>query len=169
MPNFIKSNPLRNHPGSVPVHCRHVFSLTQRKHTPPFPVGWVGGGFMSCQRENIDLSNRLAHLLSKRVGVTGVLPESQDPPPQLRKPYPFPDTIETPFQTKVQPYNSCRQTIYSHLPSQLTLVLLNPDIPYLCKQCRARSVGFQLIWIGTVCHSVCQIMYQQSESRNLTG
>ena len=24
----------------------------------------------------------------------------------------------------------------------LTLVLLNPDIPYLCKQCRSRSVGF---------------------------
>ena len=40
----------------------------------------------------------------------------------------------------------------------LTLVLLNPDIPCLCKQCRARSVGFwrsQLIWICTVCHSLC--------------
>ena len=24
----------------------------------------------------------------------------------------------------------------------LTLVLLNPDIPFLCKQCRSRSVGF---------------------------
>ena len=39
----------------------------------------------------------------------------------------------------------------------LTLVLLNPDIPCLCKQCRTRSVGFwrsQLIWICTVCHSV---------------
>ena len=37
----------------------------------------------------------------------------------------------------------------------LTLVLLNPDIPFLCKQCRSRSVGFwrsQLIWICTVCH-----------------
>ena len=36
-----------------------------------------------------------------------------------------------------------------------TLVLLNPDIPYLCKQCRSRSVGFsrsQLNWICTVCH-----------------
>ena len=34
-----------------------------------------------------------------------------------------------------------------------TLVLLNPDIPCLCKQCRSRSVGFwrsQLIWICTV-------------------
>ena len=43
----------------------------------------------------------------------------------------------------------------------LTLVLLNPDIPCLCKQCRSRSVGFwrcQLIWICTVCHSVCEIM-----------
>ena len=38
---------------------------------------------------------------------------------------------------------------------ELTLVLLNPDIPCLCKQCRFRSVGFwrsQLIWICTVCH-----------------
>ena len=37
----------------------------------------------------------------------------------------------------------------------LTLVLLNPNIPCLCKQCRSRSVGFfrsQLIWICTVCH-----------------
>ena len=39
--------------------------------------------------------------------------------------------------------------------SYLTLVLLNPDIPCLCKQCSSRSVGFwrsQLIWICTVCH-----------------
>ena len=37
----------------------------------------------------------------------------------------------------------------------LTLVLLNPDIPCLCKQCRSRSVGFwrsKLILICTVCH-----------------
>ena len=37
----------------------------------------------------------------------------------------------------------------------LTLVLLNPDIHCLCKQCRSRSVGFwrsQLIWIYIVCH-----------------
>ena len=36
-----------------------------------------------------------------------------------------------------------------------TLVLLNPDMSCLCKQCRSRSVGFsrsQLIWICTVCH-----------------
>ena len=34
-------------------------------------------------------------------------------------------------------------------------------IPCLCKQCRARSVGFwrsQLIWICTVCHSVCEFI-----------
>ena len=36
---------------------------------------------------------------------------------------------------------------------RLTLVLLNPDIPCLCKQCRSWSVGLsQLIWICTVCH-----------------
>ena len=37
----------------------------------------------------------------------------------------------------------------------LTLVLLNPDIPCICKQYRSRSVDFwrsQLIWIYTVCH-----------------
>ena len=39
----------------------------------------------------------------------------------------------------------------------LTLVLLNPDIPCLCKQFRSRSVG-QLIWIYTVCHSVCEFV-----------
>ena len=39
--------------------------------------------------------------------------------------------------------------------SALTLVLLSPDIPWPCKQCRSRSAGFwrsQLIWICTVCH-----------------
>ena len=45
--------------------------------------------------------------------------------------------------------------ILSGVDTHLILVLLNPDIPCLCKQCRARSVGFwrsQLIWICTVCH-----------------
>ena len=43
----------------------------------------------------------------------------------------------------------------------LTLVLLNPGMPCLCKQCRSRSVGFfrsQLTWICTVCHSVCEFI-----------
>ena len=43
----------------------------------------------------------------------------------------------------------------------LTLVLLNQDIPCFCKQCRSKSVGFwrsQLIWICTVCHSVCEFV-----------
>ena len=47
--------------------------------------------------------------------------------------------------------------------SILTLVLLNPDIPWLCKQCRSRSVGFfwtQLIWICTVCHYLCEFIEQ---------
>ena len=38
--------------------------------------------------------------------------------------------------------------------SDLNLVLLNQDIPCLCKQCRSRSAGFfrsQLDWICTVC------------------
>ena len=41
------------------------------------------------------------------------------------------------------------------------LVLLNLDIPCLCKQCISRSVGFwriQLILICTVCHSVYEFM-----------
>ena len=41
------------------------------------------------------------------------------------------------------------------LHTLLTLVLLNPDMSCLCKQCRSRSVGFfrsQTIWIYTVCH-----------------
>ena len=43
----------------------------------------------------------------------------------------------------------------------LSLVLLNPDISCICKQCSSRSVGFwrsQLIWICTVCHSVCEFI-----------
>ena len=31
---------------------------------------------------------------------------------------------------------------YSYYTFMLTLVLLNPDIPSFCKQCRSRSVGF---------------------------
>ena len=44
---------------------------------------------------------------------------------------------------------------------KFTLILLTSDIPCLCKQCRARSVGFwrrQLIWICTVCHSVFEFI-----------
>ena len=40
-------------------------------------------------------------------------------------------------------------------------VLLNPERPCYCKQCRSRSVGFwrsQLIWTCTVCHSVYELM-----------
>ena len=43
----------------------------------------------------------------------------------------------------------------------MMLVLLNPDISCLCKQCRSRSVGFwrsQLNWICTVCHEVCEFI-----------
>ena len=39
----------------------------------------------------------------------------------------------------------------------LTLVLLNPDVPCLCKQCRSRSVGFWRL-ICTVCHSLCEFI-----------
>ena len=45
--------------------------------------------------------------------------------------------------------------------SVLTLVLPNPDIPCLCKQCRSRSSDFwrsQLIWICIVCHSLCEFI-----------
>ena len=41
------------------------------------------------------------------------------------------------------------------------IVLLNPDTPCLCKQCKSRSVGFwwsQLIWICTICHLVCEFI-----------
>ena len=41
----------------------------------------------------------------------------------------------------------------SSLLLMLTLVLLNQDIPCLCKLCRSRSVGF-----FTVCHSVCEFI-----------
>ena len=52
-----------------------------------------------------------------------------------------------------------QHTLYQYI--FLTLVLLNPDISCLCKQWRSRSVGFwrsQMIWICTVCHSVCEFI-----------
>ena len=52
-------------------------------------------------------------------------------------------------------------TIYVSVEKISTLVLLNPDMSCLCKQCRSRSVGFwrsQLIWISTVCHLVCEFV-----------
>ena len=54
----------------------------------------------------------------------------------------------------------CMPTYYVFM-EKLTLVLLSPDILYICKQCRSRSVGFwrsQLIWICTVCHQVCEFI-----------
>ena len=47
-----------------------------------------------------------------------------------------------------------RQTHSAENVHFLTLILLNPDMSCLCKQCRSRSVGFwrsQLIWICTIC------------------
>ena len=57
-------------------------------------------------------------------------------------------------------YNTGILNKYSNI---LTPVLLNPDIPFLCKQCSSKSVGFwrfrsQLIWICTVCHEVCEFI-----------
>ena len=47
-----------------------------------------------------------------------------------------------------------------HYTKPLTIVLLNPDMPYLCKHYRSRSTGFwsQLIWICTICHWVCEFI-----------
>ena len=51
--------------------------------------------------------------------------------------------------------------------SELTLVLLNPDISCFCKQCRSRSVGF---WFGSALFAFKYVnLYQQSGSSNLTG
>ena len=54
---------------------------------------------------------------------------------------------------------------------RLTLVLLNPDIPCLCKRCRSRSVGF-CSWSGSE-SALFAIKYmnllQQLESSNLIG
>ena len=54
-----------------------------------------------------------------------------------------------------------KMPFYLPLHVILTLVLLNLGIPCLCKQCRSKSVSFwrsQLIWICTVCHSVCEFI-----------
>ena len=59
----------------------------------------------------------------------------------------------------------------------LTLVLLNPDISYLYKQCRSRSVGFwrsqlseEAIWSGSALFAIKYvILYQQPRSSNLIG
>ena len=51
-------------------------------------------------------------------------------------------------------YLTCNHT-------SLILVLLNPDVPCLCKQWRSGSIGFwrsPLIWICTACHSVCEFI-----------
>ena len=51
------------------------------------------------------------------------------------------------------PIKGC--TSYIKVQLYLTLILLNLELPCLCKQCRSRSVGFwrsQLIWICIVCH-----------------
>ena len=43
----------------------------------------------------------------------------------------------------------------------VALVLLYPGMPFLCKKFGSRSVGFkrsQLIWICTVCHSICEFL-----------
>ena len=42
-----------------------------------------------------------------------------------------------------------------YLHCALTFVLLNPDIPYICKQCRSRSVGFwKANWSGSALFAI---------------
>ena len=72
------------------------------------------------------------------------------------------------FSTSLCSYFQEHYVLKSFYNNLLNLILLNPDMHCLCKQCRSRSFGVwrnQLIWIGTVYHSV----YQQSGSSNLTG
>ena len=47
----------------------------------------------------------------------------------------------------------------SGLVESLTLVLLNPDMPCLCKQCRSREVGF---WRNALFAIKYENLYQQS-------
>ena len=54
-----------------------------------------------------------------------------------------------------------QRSIQIYIEPILTIVLLNPHMPCLSKQCRSRSVGFlrsQLIWICTVYHSICELV-----------
>ena len=46
------------------------------------------------------------------------------------------------FDSKTGHFYPNSDQITKQLERSLTLVLLSPDIPYLCKQCRFRSVGF---------------------------
>ena len=71
------------------------------------------------------------------------------------------DDIEKDFNLMVKnakTFNEPKSLIFKVIVTKsniLTLVLMNPDMSCLCKQCRSRSVGFwrsQLIWICTVCH-----------------
>ena len=63
--------------------------------------------------------------------------------------FPFVQPVPTLLPNSEHQSKSCQY----QFQKVLTLVLLNPDIPCLCKQCRSRSVGFwrsQLIWMCTV-------------------
>ena len=54
----------------------------------------------------------------------------------------------------------------------LALILLNLGMACLCKQCRSRSVGFwrsQLIWICTVCQSLCEFISVFKPGIHFTG
>ena len=58
---------------------------------------------------------------------------------------------------------SCEKHIFFYLfcfLHSLTLVVLNPDMPRICKQCRSTSVGLrsQLIGICSVCHLGCEFV-----------
>ena len=65
------------------------------------------------------------------------------------------------------PLDQQASTKYAELQILLTLVLLNPDMPCLCKQCRFRSVGF---FSGSALFAIQYWnLYQQSGSSNLNG
>ena len=72
-----------------------------------------------------------------------------------------PNYIYPKYWDTLTPYQTCSKIWTSPWYQISTLVLLNLDMPCLCKQCRFRSVGSwrsQLIWICTICHLVFEFI-----------
>ena len=114
---------------------------------------WVGTflwwGYLSYSKLNPKILPYLLISLQRPVWVTSVDPDQMHVPWHLIKVCTICLLIWS-FET-----SGSKMDLY------LTLVLLNPGISCLYKQCRCRSVGFyrsQLIWICTVCHSVCEFV-----------
>ena len=128
-----------------------------------FPISLFQADLSETQQDILDMNQRYEmleeRLLDRQQELQGMLDTVKSFLQDLSDVSSWLDIKEKDVESSVAIATSekeARRRLKEHEVRILTLVLLNPDIPCLCKHCRSRSVG--LFRICTVCNSVCEFI-----------